>query len=791
MKDRKEFEYLKLVKNVSKVKEQFQQIPFLNGGLFNEHEGDDFKISNDYFFSELQTRHIKELDGDYKVEGIIRILSKYQYKLSFDDLLDQSEYANTIDPEFVGKVFESLLACIDADSKESRRKITGSFYTPREIVSYMVNESLDSFLTAKNAEERGELQNESLRSSAPSAVHKLLSCKILDPACGSGAFPCGVMNEIMHRIDPDKTLSQTERYRKKLDILRNIIYGVDIQPMAVQIVILRLFLSLIQEIKPDKKKDNFGIEPLPNLETKFVCANTLIGLKHEKQGRLELLIVKTTIKMLQDTRNRYFLASGVLEKKQLREYDENLRKALGIALEDAGELSHETAELLAQWNPYDQTKSAEFFDPMWMFGIEKFDVVIGNPPYIQLQKNGGILAKQFENSGYETFARTGDIYCLFYERAWQLLPDNGICCFITSNKWMRAGYGKKLRDFLAKKTNPQLLLDFDGVKVFESATVDTSILLYRKEPNEGKCIAISPREEESDTSKSKLPFGIFVDRQTMNFNTSDAWVVLSPYERRIKKKIESVGKPLKEWDIAILRGVLTGYNEAFIIDGETKDKLIDEDAKSAAILKPLLRGRDIKRYGYDFAEQWLIATFPALSINIDDYPAVKKHLLSFGIKRLEQSGKRGSRKKTTHRWFEIQDSIQYYKEFEREKIVYRDIAQRLSFSIAEAGMYFNNTVYFIVPKQHIKYCLAVLNSSLIDWYYRTLSVQLGKSAVRLFNIYFENIPIPIPDSATERHFAALVERRLKGEDVDAEIDRLVYKLYGLTKEEREIVEGEK
>jgi type I restriction-modification system DNA methylase subunit len=311
LKDRNEIEHKKLIKNIRNIKEQFQKVPFLNGGLFYEYEGDDFPLNDDYFFSELRTRYIPELGDDYKVAGIIKILSQYRYKLTVDDLFDL-EYAQTVDPEFIGKVFESLLACIDADTKENRRKTTGSFYTPREIVDYMVNEALDAYLQNNN---------------------DLLQCKILDPACGSGAFPCGIMNEIIRRIDPNKQLSQKERYHKKLEILQKVIYGVDIQPMAVQISALRIFLSLIQEIVPDKKKENYGIEPLPNLETKFICANTLIGLKKEKQQKLELPIIRTTIKQLQETRNQYLTASILEEKERLQKYDESLRSTLSIAME--------------------------------------------------------------------------------------------------------------------------------------------------------------------------------------------------------------------------------------------------------------------------------------------------------------------------------------------------------------------------------------------------------------------------------------------------------------------------
>jgi hypothetical protein len=416
-----------------------------------------------------------------------------------------------------------------------------------------------------------------------------------------------------------------------------------------------------------------------------------------------------------------------------------------------------------------------------------FDIVIGNPPYRQLQKNGGILAKQFENSKYETFTRGGDIYCLFYERAWQLLPNNGICCFITSNKWMRAGYGEKLRNFLAKKTNPKLLLDFDGVKVFESAAVDTSILLYKKELNEGKCIAVSPKDDESDTSKSKLPFGIFVDSQTINFDTSDAWVILSPYERRIKTKIEHIGKPLKNWDIQIKIGVNTGCDKAFIVDKETKDKLCETDPKSAEIIKPILRGRDIQQYAYEFADMWLITTYPASKININDYPAVKQHLLNYGKKRLEQSGKKGSRKKSSNQWYEHADTLLYWQDFEKPKIIWSDISTEPSFVFVDKAICLGHTVYMItgLPKCY----LGILNSNLVEWYVPTIATDLG-SGTRYMKQFIQNIPIPVLDTVKQRSLSALVERRLNGENVDAEIDKLVYELYNLTAKEIGIVEGE-
>lgn len=196
---------------------------------------------------------------------------------------------------------------------------------------------------------------------------------------------------------------------------------------------------------------------------------------------------------------------------------------------------------------------------------------------------------------------------------------------------------------------------------------------------------------------------------------------------------------------------MTGYNEAFIINGQSKDRLIAEDAKSAEIIRPILRGRDIKRYGYEFADLYLIATFPSLKIDIEKYPAVKEYLLSFGMERLEQTGKEykingetiKARKKTNNKWFETQDSISYWDDFNRQKIMYPDISERLSFCLVDDFVYCNNTVYFIVSEtENLDCLLKFLNSNLMDWYYRTLSVQLGEVAVRMFSIYVLNIPIP-------------------------------------------------
>ena len=228
--------------------------------------------------------------------------------------------------------------------------------------------------------------------------------------------------------------------------------------------------------------------------------------------------------------------------------------------------------------------------------------------------------------------------------------------------------------------------------------------------------------------------------------TKDAWAILNPIEQSIKAKIEKYGTPLKDWDVSIYRGVLTGCNEAFIISGEKRKELIAEDPKSDEIIRPILRGRDIKRYGYEFADLWLIATFPSKHYDIDDYPAVKKWLQSFG-KKLEQTGeeyidsngiKQKCRKKTNNKWFETQDSIAYWNDFSKQKIVWSDIATEPTFALIDAGIYFNNTCYMLCNAP--QYILQILNSPLMGWYFRKISTDLGNGQ-RYFKQFVELLPI--------------------------------------------------
>ena len=276
----------------------------------------------------------------------------------------------------------------------------------------------------------------------------------------------------------------------------------------------------------------------------------------------------------------------------------------------------------------------------------------------------------------------------------------------------------------------------------------------------------------------------FVQQQNSicDFNSSDSWVILSPIEQSIKRKIEAVGTPLKDWDIQINYGIKTGFNDAFIISTEKRNEILsnckteDERKRTAELIRPILRVRDIKRYGYDWANLWLIATFPSRHYDIDKYPSIKQYLLSFGIERLEQTGKTHivngdkvkARKKTNNKWFETQDSINYWEDFYKPKLFYADITQQLNFCLCKEVMFCNNTTYFIATDDEkiLEHLYSYLNSPIVDWYYRTLSVQLGEKAVRMFSIYV--LEIPVPPLALETD---------------------VYEIFGLTLSEKAFIES--
>ena len=723
--------------------------------------------------------------------GLISILSRYNFTIEENSPEEQQV---ALDPELLGKVFENLLGAYNPETRETARNQSGSFYTPREIVNYMVDESLISYL-GKTAFVRSLFSPEFCYDKTKTDEYKavadrLKAIKILDPACGSGAFPMGLLNrmiDILGHISPEENT-----YDLKLSIIENCIYGSDIQSIAAQITKLRFFISLICNCEKDASKPNFGIPTLPNLETKFVAANSLIAKKRQTCHSLfENPEIEPTKQALTEIRHEHFAAKTANRKSTLRQKDKELREKLARLLAEDNDFAPADAKQLAEWNPYDQNAVADFFDPEWMFGVsDGFDIVIGNPPYIQLQNDGGKLAKLYADCNYKTFARTGDIYCLFYERGHQLLKSNGHLCYITSNKWMRAGYGEKTRDFFAKNTNPMLLIDFAGVKIFESATVDTNILLFAKAANEHKTWCAVTNKQNKDSVKN---LSVFVQQSgaVCEFANSDSWVILSPIEQSIKRKIEAVGTPLKDWDINIYRGVLTGYNEAFIISTEKREEILancqseDERERTAELIRPILRGRDIKRYGYNWANLWLINTHNGIRgklerIHIEDYPAVKAHLDQYW----DRISKRADKGDTPYNL----RNCAYLEDFSKPKIIYPNMTKYMPFVYDEAN-FMTNQKCFIITGQNMAYLNAFLNSSLFKYCFRDSFPELQGGTRELSKIFFDKIPVKLVSLEQNEIFRKIVNSVQSDYTIEQTkyIDTLLFDLYNLTIEERKVI----
>ena len=826
------------------VIDMFASVPFLNGGLFEcldkTRKIDGVEVA--YNYDGFSRNDKKFANGRYRNrafipnilffepnKGLFSILSRYNFTIE-ENTPDDQQVA--LDPELLGKVFENLLGAYNPETRETARNQSGSFYTPREIVNYMVDESLINYLGDNDIvrsifDDNFEFQEKD-KKIYTEITEKLKEIKILDPACGSGAFPMGMLNRI---VDILKKLNDSENvYDLKLHVIENCIYGSDIQSIAAQITKLRFFISLICDCDRDEGKPNFGIPTLPNLETKFVAADSLIGIKKVSQHDLfEDPRIEETKNELKEVRHEHFNAKTASRKYSLRKQDEQLRIQLADLLKGS-EIQPADAIQLAKWNPYDQNEVSPFFDPEWMFGIKDgFDIVVGNPPYVQLQNNGGTLAKKYEGQGYKTFARTGDEYCLFYERGWQLLKEGGHLCYITSNKWMRAGYGEKTRDFFGKNTNPILLVDFAGVKIFESATVDTNIFLFAKGENKKHTMCAVTNKENKDSVKK---LSIFVRQQhTINaFEGSGSWAILSPIERSIKQKIEAVGTPLKDWDINIYRGVLTGCNDAFIISTEKREEILSnchdeaERERTEELIRPILRGRDIKRYGYNWANLYLVAIFPSKHYNIDEYPSLKNYLLSYAKdyllsndlgwiadkyladfckQKLSQTGKpiiingkkiivgqkvEKARKKTSNKWFETQDSISYWEDFDKPKIIYPNMTKYMPF-VYDDNKFLTNQKCFIVTGENIAFLSAFFNSSIFKYCFRDSFPELQGGTRELSKIFFDKIPILKVTDAINEKFRMIIEDIQENytNQKAKRIDTMLFDLYNLTLEEREAI----
>jgi len=816
------YRYERFFKDKEAALQLFENIPFLNGGLFenldknvgetNEQRIDCFSNNRkneerlsvpDFLFFETEKSYDKlnkiydTSNKKYVVRGLLEILNKYKFTIHENTPIEE-EIA--LDPELLGKVFENLLASYNEETKTTARKLTGSFYTPREVVNYMVEESLMAYLNNYLAEKNIENLEAKLRDlfsyneNEPQFTEKennilieaIDNCKIVDPACGSGAYPMGILHKmvfILGKLDPhnerwmqrqidkvydipDSTLHENLKaeiekafnenfndYGRKLYLIENCIYGVDIQPIAVQIAKLRFFISLIVDQKVNRKAKNLGIRPLPNLETKFVAGNTLIGIERPKQMSLRNSAIDDKEKLLRDVRERHFNARTPATKKKYRERDKELRKDLADLLESDG-FKPEATRLMASWDPYDQNKFAGFFDSEWMFGLQKgFDVVIGNPPYFQIQKLDDRTKNELIKQNFITYSMRGDLYELFYEKGIQILKDKGFLAYITSNKWLRANYGKSTRNFFLTETNPLKLLDFGQELVFESAIVHSNILLVQKAKNQNSFFGMTFKKEFSLNNSLHEVFE--QNKVSLSGLDSEVWAITENNIGKLKSQLEGIGVKLCNWKIHISYGIKTGFNEAFIIAADVYKEL-SKTKKNLERIKKVVRGRDTRKYFCNDSKLWIIVSPYQRHKHIEnEYPEIYSHLHQFK-KDLE---KRGQVTNGQHHWLELDNNPkeEYFKLFENDKIIFSEIVSSPQFHYDTTKLYPEATTFFIYG-EHLKYLTAFLNSKTITFCFKTFYAGgelVGK--YRYKKSFLENLPIPKPTDENESAFENIVE----------------------------------
>ncbi len=823
----------------------FEEIPFLNGGLFACLDMEDDKgkvqyadgfsrnakkqpiVPNRLFFAAPQIVDLSEDYNDVKkkkvsVRGLIHILQSYKFTIAESTPVEQ-EIA--LDPELLGNVFENLLASYNPETGESARKQTGSFYTPRPIVDYMVDESLKAYLAralrqampkTTEADAKAGLdilfaytEREHVFSKPETAalINAIDACNILDPACGSGAYPMGILHKlvfILGKLDPsnaqwkqrqidkaeeiedaearESAVRAIERdftdnnldYGRKLYLIENCIYGVDIQPIAIQISKLRFFISLVcdQKTSHDKSR-NRGVRPLPNLEIKFVVANTLIALTPRKTSKSDLQtqigLLDTDVQALEEqlakVRHRYFSAQTRKQKVALQIQDRKLVAQIVDALGGTDDSNLGIAEVRRriQWNPYDHHSVADFFEPSTMFGRELehgFDVVIGNPPYVQIQKFNVKQKSAWIAQGYATYGATADIYCLFYERGVQLLKEGGHLSYITSNRWMRTGYGEALRGWMSNEVNIQTVLDFGMGQNFGAATTYTCIVHLTKQPTKS---AMQACYAEDTKAAMEDPAAYFVENASyLSTIGQEPWVIVPPTMQRIKSTVEKQGTQLSNWKIRINRGILTGYNKAFYLNDHQRAALIKADPKSEDLIVPLLRGRGVSRYAIDWDkldaddEKWLInahnglkeSKLPAIDVK-RDYPAIWKHLQEYEsilVKRLDQGDD----------WSNLRNCA-YLEDFSKPKIIYPNITKFMPFFYDENKYFSNDATYILASEiENLPALTAQLNSTLFRYCFKDNFPELLGNSSKLGKIFFDKIPLKRPSPEQERVLETLV-----------------------------------
>ncbi|MCJ7632755.1 BREX-1 system adenine-specific DNA-methyltransferase PglX, partial [Candidatus Bathyarchaeota archaeon] len=673
-----------------------------------------FKYFDQHYDSELFGEHLCDsivVTSDVLKEIVSGLYETKEKLVSYDFSAIDADVLGSVYEQYLGHILKKSASRAKITESHVHRKEQGIYYTPTYIVKYIVENTLGELLRS------GKVPIDRIR--------------VLDPACGSGSFlikAFDVLNDyyVKHHEDYGQNkLDSIGSYTTKLEILKNNIFGVDLDAKAVEISQLNMLLKVAEK----------G-QRLPLLRQNIKCGNSLVD----------------DYSVVGDKAFKW--------KEQFRE-----------VMNEGG-----------------------------------FDVVIGNPPYVRQEELSEI--KPYLETNYETYQGTADLFVYFLEKELKILKEGGYLGMIVSNKWLRAGYGENLRRFLTGFWIEEFI-DFGDLRVFVDATIYPCIIIMRKTKKPNPKIRICKMATLKFDS-----LGEYIKSNSHFINQSELseaeWNIQRGEANELLSKLRTTGLPLEEYvGTKIYRGILTGLNEAFIIDEKKRKELTRDDSRCEEIIKPFLTGSESKRYSIRSKKKYII--FTRRGIDISQYPSILRYLTQFKNELSPKKSKEGGigRKPGSYEWYEIQDVTGYYKEFEKPKIIWGNLAKRSSFSLDDRDGFYVNAPACILPTNS-KYVLGILNSKLMSYFLRSICAERQGGFIEQKPVYVSQVPIKKPTEMQEIEMTRLVEQmllldgklinigdKLTGErariedeirGTDAEIDTLVYEIYGISEEEKGLIE---
>ncbi len=804
--------------------DKYHQIPYLNGGLFTPHTDDRYKYDRLTQGGAIGTVTIP----NSWFEHFYEVLNQYNFTVDENTSYD---IELSIDPEMLGRIFENLLAEINPETGTNAKKSTGSFYTPRDIVDYMVDSSLLEYLKEKTNIDEIKLkalisygkEDDELAAfddaQKKSLINSLYTVTVLDPACGSGAFPIGMLQKIsyiLEELDPEANLwfdKVTEKlpiyikkefekkfnagslnYIRKLSIIEKSIFGIDIQPIAVEIARLRCFLSLVIEEKVDDKEDNRGINALPNLDFKFIIANSLIEL--EKDNQVSLFEKEEHIQELKGIREEYFNAESLRRTELKYQFSQIQNKMHDYIYSHKISNASKKYESLFQWKPF-ENEATSWFDPEWMFGIaDGFDIVIGNPPYIKEYTNREAFNGLHGSSCYQGKM---DIWYLFACTGIDFLKSNGCLCFIATNNWTTNAGASKFRNKIINDSKILKLVDFGAHMIFENADIQTMIMLFQKNTCIDNYSFDYRRLNTNETDPYDIsgilmrtsPKGTYLNPKINRANFVDTIFRFNDDSKEaLLSKLKRVSNfMLNENEVA--QGIVGAPDKAFIIDksesheyNEIEKKHIKEFHTNASryYTKP-----SNKMIFYLCEKNYSLNMMDICPNILEHFEPYKETLINARIKY----------KTPTKKYFYLHRERDDMFFVNGPKIICSTRTDIASFTFTEDSFFGSRALNFIVTKRiNNRYLCAILNSSLSTFWLKNKGKLTG-NMLQVDKSHLLNIPIlKSNDAIVEIKISDLIDKiiDLKKHDIDTailekQIDQLVYELYGLTEEEIAIVEG--